>query len=388
MNILLVFNFYEYTGGEDIYFLSLAKLLKREGHQVYTYTKNSKDINSNLLAKADMAIGMFYNRQVVRELSQVIEIFKPDVVHFHNIYPLITPIAYQVCKKYDIPIVQTIHNYKLICPKGSLFRNHNICEICINKKFSYPAIYYGCYHNSYLASLIFSSSFLNHRLRKSFDHVNTLIFPTKFTRDYYLHNLSIPDARIEVIPYFTTVESLKSKYSQKKDYFLYVGRFFEEKGILPLLELFSSVPFLKLVVIGEGPLESAVLKFNKYKNILIQRYLSQDKIFNYMRKALFTIIPSLWYEVLPMVLIESFANGTAVIAPRFGSFKELMKDEKTGIFFENNNFKQLKSKIMNIIRNKTLIKQMGVSAREEYKKKYTVETHYANIMRVYNTLMK
>ena len=384
MKILLIHNFYQYTGGEDIYFLSLVNLLKKKNHQVYAFTRNSKNITDNFADKLNVAVGMLLNTQVATELTDLINEFKPDIAHFHNVYPLISPLAYHVCKKYHIPIVQTVHNYRFLCPKALLFRGGKICELCARKRFSYLSIVFGCYHQSYLASFIFSPAFLFHNLLKSFDYIDTYIFPAEFIRNYHVKTLHIPINKTVVFPNFIdNNKALKYHQTEISSYFLFAGRLSEEKGITQLLDTFSSLPQLKLIVIGDGPLRKQVEKYKKYKNIIIKNFLPREKIFTYMKNALSTIIPSLWYEVLPMVMLESFANGTPVIVPRFGTFTTTVQEGKTGIFYEQYNFDDLKEKIIYAWENRNKLKKMREYAQKEYESKYTADRHYEALMKVY-----
>jgi len=263
MRILLIHNFYQYWGGEDTYIDSLLKLLKKSGHEVYLYSKNNSNID-NLWKKIVLAVNMFWNFNVDKELSKVIEEFEPDIVHFHNIYPLITTTAYRTCKKHNIPIIQHIHNYRFICAKGFLFRNNKICELCINKKFPFWSIIFGCYNQSRLASLIFSLSFYFNNLIKTFDLIDIFIFPSKFSRNYYLKNLSISFKKTKIISHSFKVFKKQKKYN-KKEYFLFIGRLSEEKGIIQLLNIFINIPKFKLIVIGDGPLNKKIYKYKKYK---------------------------------------------------------------------------------------------------------------------------
>lgn len=387
MRILLIHNYYQYRGGEDVYFDSLTKLLKDKGHEVYTYTKNSSEIK-DLKGKMKVAFGMFCNKEVEEELTKIIRNFKPDITHFNNIYPLITPIAYQVCKKFNIPIIQTMHTYRFLCPKGNLFRDGMICQLCIDKRFSYPAIWYGCYHNSRLTSLIFSTSFLYHHTAQWLNLIDKLIFPASHIQEYYLKHTPIALDRTALIPCF--IEDIKRPkiFSREKDYFLFLGRLSEEKGILNLLEVFSSLSATKLIVIGDGPLIKQVTKYQKNKNIIIKKYLPQEQVYKYMTRAMFTIIPSTvpWYEVGPLVLYESFANGTPVIAPEAGVFKERIHNKKTGIFYKYNDYDDMREKVLKVIRNKNILKGMSIAARQEYEKKYAPDIHYRSLIQLYESI--
>lgn len=386
MRILILHNFYQYRGGEDTYFISLARLLKVKGHQVITYAKDSGYINNSLRKRINVGLGMYKNKSVEEDLSSLIKTHNPNIVHINNIYPLISASAYQVCKKNGIPIVQTAHNYRFVCPKGTLFRDGKICELCVKKNFAYPSIFYGCYHNSNLASLIFSSSFFYHRSKGAFDCIDKFIFPSEFTRRYYIDNLGLEKDKTNVIPYF--VENESKPFNSQRQYFLYAGRLSEEKGIIHLLDIFSNLLSYKLVVLGDGPLRNKVEQYRKYKNIIIKGFISPEKMHSYFREAICTIIPSLWYEVLPMVMLESFVNSTPVIVPNFGTFQYTVTDGKNGFFYEQYNFNDLKAKILYVWNNRNKIEKMREFARKEYEEKYTPEKHYRSLLRVYQDLVR
>jgi len=269
MRILIIHNFYQYWGGEETYVISLKKLLEENGHQVYLYSKDSKSIKT-IWDKIKTGIGLFYNPWVKKELEKIIKDFKPDVAHFHNVYPLIGATAYRVCKNYRIPIIQHIHNYRFMCPKGHLFRNGKICELCIHKNLPFWAIVYGCYHRSRLASLFFSLSFFIHKTIGTFNLIDKFIFPSEFTRDYYLKHLKINKQKTYLLPYFVDIpKKIDTKSVKENNYFLFVGRLSEEKGIIELLNIFKDLPKHKILVIGDGPLREEVEKYKRYKNIKI-----------------------------------------------------------------------------------------------------------------------
>jgi glycosyltransferase involved in cell wall biosynthesis len=199
-----------------------------------------------------------------------------------------------------------------------------------------------------------------------------------------LKNSNISTQNTKAIPNFTNLKPHKPNLKEKKDYFLYVGLLSRKKGVLQLLEIFSSLPELKLVVIGDGHLRNKVAEYKKYENIKIKGRLSQKEVFTHMQKALFTIIPSTWFEVMPLVLIESFANGTPVIVPKVGPFIDLVKEGKTGIFFQPTDFKDLKAIIEKIgSKRLNLSMKMAPLATKEYQK-YTSDNHYTQLLKVYS----
>lgn len=389
MRILLIHNYLALRGGEDVMFDSLINLLKQKGHSIVTYTKRSSEIEGKLSLKLKTAAEMFVNRQVKRELQDIISQFKPQITHVSNIFPLLTPLIYPLIKSFKVPIIQSIHSHRLLCPKSTLFRNGKICTLCIKKRFKYPSIIYGCYHNSRTASFFLNSSFIYHRMADKLNLIDKFIFPAKYARDLHTKYLSIPRKKTVIIPNFIEEEYLDLKPAEKSNSFLFVGRLSEEKGILNLLEIFSTLPEIKLIAIGNGPLLNNVLKYKKYKNISIKINLQKKEIYGYMKKALCTIIPSApLYEFGPLVLIESFANGTPVLVPEAGVFKERVINNKTGFFYDSGNYEDLRDKVVEISNYKSNnFNKINSNILEEFENKYTTNVHYRLLLRSYNDLI-
>ena len=384
MKILLVHNFYRTAGGEERYVKSLAKLLTRKGHKVLIYSKNNKTIPDGFIPRVKVSLSMFWNKRVYDELGEFIDSFRPDIAHFNNIYPLITPTAYHVFKKNKIHIVQTVHNFRYMFPKGLLVRRGKLCPLCLDKRLIYPALIHPCYGEPLFYTASFSLSHIFHKLIGSFNLVDAFVFPSVFTKNYFLKNAGLDTKKAIHIPNF--VEEAKSLSGKRGNYFLYVGRLSKEKGVLELLSLFSSRPKLNLVVIGDGPLASKVREYARFKNIKVLGRLPRTKVLGYMQKAITTIIPSKCYEVLPTVLIESFSVGTPAIAPRLGVFKELIKEGETGFLFTANNQKELGNLLLKVMAKR--LTKMRVKCKKEYLEKYRDELYYERITQVYSKLIK
>ncbi len=328
MRILLIHNYYQYRGGEETYVESLKKLLNDNGHKVCLYSKYSNDIKTSW-DKIKIAVGLFWNTQTDQELKRIITSFKPDVAHLNNLYPLIGPTAIITLHKNSIPIVQTIHNYRFMCPKGILFRKGKICELCIHLKLPFWSVVFGCYHQSRVASLFFSLAYFFHRsILHTFDKINLFIFPSPFTKKYYQKNLAIPDKKTTYLPYFVDFKPPK-KPVKKGDYYLFVGRLSEEKGIIELLEIFKNIPGKKLKVIGTGPLQKQVIEYKKYKNIEILGFMKRSIIRPILQRARALIVPSKWYETGPINAIEALLSNTPVIGSHIGSSRELSSTSNT-----------------------------------------------------------
>lgn len=379
MKILLVHNFYQYWGGEDNYVTSLKKLLKENGHKVYLYSKDSKNIKT-FLDKIKAAIGLFYSPWVEKELVKIIKEFKPDIAHFHNVYPLIGATAYHVVKKFNIPIIQHIHNYRFMCPKGLLFRNGKICELCLHKKFPFWAILFGCYHQSKIASLFFSSAFFYHKIIKTFDLIDKFIFPSKFTRDYYIKRLKIPKEKTFFLPHFVNIKSTKKRVKEK-NYFLFVGRLSEEKGIIQLLEVFKTIPKQKLIVIGDGPLKNKVEEYGRYKNIIVKGYLPGEEIYSYIQKSKAVIISSLWYEVLPNTYLESRILNKYIFLPKNKNFLNI-KNNSFLVYYKN--LFDLRNKVLNFNKYHHIFKKNRINFLDL---NYTYFYHLRNIINIYKLIL-
>ena len=275
-----------------------------------------------------------------------------------------------------------------MCPKGILFRDGKICELCVKKSFPFYSILFGCYHSSRTASLFFSFAFFLHKTIGTFNLIDKFIFPSEFTRNYYLKNLDISKEKIEVIPYFVDVEEKKVKNVKKKDYFLFVGRLSEEKGIIQLLEVFKTLPKQKLIVIGDGPLRKEVERYKKYTNITIVGFLAKDKILPYVRKARVVIIPSLWYEVLPLVLLEALSQNTPILIPDNENFKLMVNDMKNSNrinYYRSSDRNDLKNEI--IAFSQTRIESKGSKTIKQMFN-YTTEKHYDTLLKLYQRVLR
>lgn len=389
MKILLINSYYRHRGGEDIYFDLLKSLLQKKGHTLYCHIKKYPAKKESLKLNIKLAINMYSNRKYDNKLSQKIAMFKPDLAHINNIYPSISPTIYDVCYKLKIPIIQSIHTYRFMCPKGTLFRNEKICQLCVNKNFKYPAVIYSCYHNSSLASLVFSTSFYWHNTIQKLKFVDKFIFPAEIARDYYIKHLPIPSDKCIVIPHFIRNPVINTNRINKKEkYFLFIGRLSPEKRILNLLNVFSTMPKINLIVVGTGPLGESVLKYKDKKNIKIKGYVSEKEKYELIKEALCTIIPSVpWFEFGPYVLIESFAYGIPVIVPKAGVFKKRVKHGINGILYKPDDFNDLKSKILDVVNNKYNLTSMKLSARMAYQNNYTEKIFYKKLISLYQEVM-
>jgi len=386
MKVLLVHCFYQFRGGEDNYFDSVQKLLRKNGQQVIAYSKDNRHLQS-VFQKILVALGLFFSPLVALELSQIIRRERPNVAHFGNLYPAIGDTAYWICRWYKIPIIQRVPSFRYLCPKATLYRNNQMCELCTGKNFKTPAILYGCYSNSRLGTVFFVISQYFHRLIGSYKQAAVYIFQAEFVRDYFLQKTSIPRSKTVVLRHFVPTTSLSKPISQKQS-FIYVGRLAEEKGILQLIQVFKQLPNSRLTIVGTGPLEKEVRLFTRAKNLRYYGQLTRQRVLKEMRNSIATIIPSRWYETGPFVLMESFSVGTPVIAPNFGVFINQVKDNYDGVLFDLNSLNSLKEKIRYLDQNIKIAAKMGKNAYTTFEEHYTENYHYEELVKTYQKALR
>ncbi len=386
MKILLVHNYYRYRGGEDRYFESVAELLTNKGHTIKKYSEDSSQITDSLVSKAKIGASL-QTSYLSENFKKTVSQFNPHIVHFNNIYPLIGHNAYLFCKAKKIPIIQTIHNYRSICPKGILFRDGRICEDCVLKNFPANSILHACYNNSRLASLAISIA-LQKQNSIGAVNIDRFIFPSNFTKNYYKKTLNIPEEKSAVIYYFAKLpKTITKTILPFKKYILFVGRLSEEKGILNLAHIISRLPDINLVIIGNGPLYKKLTIYTKCPNIKMLGFLSNTEIYNYQKNALCTIIPSRWYETGPIVLIESYMSKTPVIAPNLGSFTEQIIEGKTGYLYNTGKKDSLKQTIQKVWDSPNTQDTLKKHAWEKYLSDYQENIHYNKLLKIYKKLL-
>jgi len=394
MKILLIHNYYRNLGGEETYINNLQKLLTEKSHKIVKFEKNNREINT-FFKKIKTSLELFYSKSMEKELKLLIEKEKPDLAHIFNIFPLITPTVYFLCKKYNIPIIQRISSYKYLCPKGNFFRKNDLCFQCLDKKFKYPSIIYGCYANSRIASFFFSSAFYFHKeVIKNFDLVDFFYFPTHFVRNFYIQYANIEPKKTAVIPTFTMIDfktdsnilnSNKKLIKIKNKYFLFVGRLTEEKGIVKLIQAFKYFKDQKLIIIGEGALENFVKKESSINNNII--YLShqpREVVLNYIKYCKALIIPSICYDVLPNVFLEGLFLNKPIILSDIPSLS-FIKSGKGIIKFKSNDVFSLKKSIIKIIKDKLDAKELRV-VYKDIKNEFSAQNHYQRLISLYKEL--
>lgn len=387
MTILVIHNHYTLQGGEDEVVRSEEVMLRHYGHKVVLYTRSNSEIRTFSFIKKlkTFLLDIFWSRESYNTVRRIIRREKPDIVHVHNTFFLISPSIYDACKDENVPVVQTLHNYRLLCPIGIFYRQGRICQDCLSYGLK-SAVINKCWQGSRVATLFLAILIKIIRLRIFFEKVKCYIVLGEFSRKIYTLN-GVPEEKVSIKSNFLEFDPGVS-FSEGK-YGLFIGTLQEYKGIRTLINAWRDVDGdFPLKIIGEGPLRVELEKATQGNNIEFLGQKSLSEVLDYIKKALFVIVPSECYETGVRVIIESFACGVPLVASDHGAMKELITDHKTGLLFTPKDSRDLTAKINYLINNRDATKKMGFNARKEFEVKYTEEKNYNYLINIYRSIMK
>jgi glycosyltransferase involved in cell wall biosynthesis len=386
MRILQLHNRYQVTGGEEGVVQAEQQLLRDRGHAVQLLEVSNDDISSPL-DQALVAVKAIYSIAAKRQVEQAIAHFQPDVVHVHNFFPLLSPAVYDACHDRQVPVVQTLHNYRLACPKAMFFRDGEICETCLETGSPWPGVKYGCYRGSSAQTAVIASMLAIHGWRKTWqERVNALIALTEFQRQKLIQ-AGLPSDRLHVKPNFLNANP-KPRQIPEVPFVLSVGRLSEEKGIDVAIAAYTHNPHLPLLkIVGDGPmrtaLEQQVQAANLNHKIIFLGRQDKSQILDLMRQAIALIFPSIWYEGFPLTIVEAFGCGLPVIASQLGSMAEIVEHEVTGLHFPAQNPAALAAQICHLTEYPTVQTTLSQNAQQVYRARYTPDINYQQLMDIY-----
>ncbi len=380
MRVLKVHNYYRQAGGEDVVAAIERALLMDHGHEVRLWSV-SNDAIKGVWRNFQVAWQAPYSPGAKARLTCVIAAFGPDVVHVHNFFPILTPSIYDACNDAGVPVVQTLHNYRLICPQAMLLRNGKPCDKCVSGS-PYHAVLYGCYRGSRLVSLVPARMVSANRRRGTWrDKVSSYIALTRFAKEKLVQG-GLPADKIAVKPNFVADPAAKREPDAvRREGALFVGRLSAEKGIATLLQAWRDMA-VPLRIIGDGPSAGSVERCDNAAVEALGRK-TQPEVIKEMRRAAFLIMPSQWYEAFPVVIVEAFATALPIIASRLGAMSELIDDGVTGLHFTARDAADLAVKVRWAVEHPDEMRVMGVNARRVYEQKYTPEANYRQLMAIY-----
>lgn len=381
MNILVAHNFYKLAGGEDQCVAAEVALLRAHGHEVTQYYLSNDVIDG--MGRLQLAGRTIWSRQAVLEMRRLIRAHRPQVAHFHNTFPLISPAAYYAAHAEGVPVVQALHNFRLVCVNALLFRDGKPCEDCLGKMTPWRGIAHSCYRHSRAASATVAAMLATHRFLGTWHHaVDAYIALSEFSRRKLVEG-GLPADRIVVKPNFAYPEPCVG--AGNGGYAVYVGRLSEEKGVQTLLSAWRSLgDSVPLKIAGDGPLVGLVREAAAgNKAIRWLQGVSHEEVYELIGAAAFLVLPSQCYEgALPRVVIEAFAKGTPVIVPRHGAMADIV-DGRNGLCFATGDAEDLAAKVRCLCSNASTLKEMRRAARETFDRNFTAEANYDALMAVY-----
>lgn len=382
MKCVLVHSYYQQRGGEEEVFEAEMSLLRAHGHHVTAFTAANEEMVA--LGPVEQAAVTVWNRRTHEQFSRLLREERPDVVHFHNTFPLISPSAYYAAAAAGVPVVQTLHNYRLLCPNGLFFRDGRVCEDCLGKKVPWPGVVHACYRDSVAASAVTAGMLTAHRLAGTWSKkVDLYIALTEFARRKFVAG-GLPADRVFIKPNF--VPDPGRARGPREGFALFVGRLTPEKGVMTMLRAWRHLRDLPLRIVGTGPLSAevaaALADREAYPNVEMLGFQPQKEVLEMMKSARFLVFPSEWYEGAPRVVLEAFACGLPVIGGRLGAIAELVEEGWNGSAFAPGDPDDLVRCVARALSGGVL-EEMGRNARREYERKYAPEPNHARLMQLY-----
>lgn len=372
--ILIVHNAYQIWGGEDEVVEAETRLLRSYGHEVIEYRKSNHSITKPTFSLLRRTL---WSSETIKEIHQLIEKHQPSIIHAHNTFPLISPSLYWVANKIGIPIIQTLHNFRVLCAQGAFLRAGRICQDCLGT-LPWRGIYHKCYRGSVPQSTALVAMLGVHRSLGTYNNkVTRYIVLTEYAKQVFTAG-GLPAEKLVIKPNFVDLPTRTERPSEGG---LWVGRFSVEKGVQTLLDALQHNRRVKLSMIGTGPLRPLLEKHPQID--LLGWQDDPSDVYTRIRASLFMVIPSICHENFPRTLVEAFASGVPVIASRIGAFAELIKEGETGLLFNAGDSHDLARKIAYAYDHVDEMVRMGQQARIEYEKKYTSAQNYRQLLAIY-----
>ena len=384
MRILTVHNNYQQPGGEEQIFATETALLESYGHEILRYTLDNDRIaatNPLLLAKNTL-----WNSTVYRELRSLIRAKQPQVAHFHNTFPLISPAAYYAARDEGVAVIQTLHNYRLLCPNALFFRAGRVCEDCLGK-VPLPGVIHGCYRGSHSASAMVAATVSIHSLLGTWTNVvDAFIVYSQFAMHKFIEG-GLPAEKLAFKTNF--LHPVPAPGEGKGGYAVFVGRLSIEKGLGVMLDAWRQLGGkIPLKILGDGPMAGLVTEaIREMPEIEWLGRRPLEEVYEIVGDAAFLVFPSEWYETFGRVAIEAFAKGTPVVASNIGAIAELVDHQHNGLLFRPSSPTDLANQIEWLLAHPQALAQMRLTARAEFDAKYTASDNCQRLIEIYQTAL-
>lgn len=403
LTILHINKFHYLKGGAEVSLFETANLLRSKGHKIVFFSmlhpRNSpseyeKYFVSNVdydkdgfKNKINVSLKILYSFEAKRKIKELIENEKPDIVHLNNIYHQLSPSILHAIKKFNLPVVMSLRDYKMVCASYSMLVDGKPCEACCGGRY-FRVIKNRCVKNSLTKSTLCAlEMYSHHKILHIYDSIKVFISPSKFLKNK-IKEMGFKGSLV-YLPNFVKLEDFEPVYDWQDNSIAYVGRLSKEKGLFTLIDAVKGLN-VKLKIIGEGALKDELLnkiQKDKINNIFFLGYMKGEELKKEIRKSMFIVAPSEWYENSPRSVIEAFALGKPAIASRIGGIPELVRDNMTGLSFEPGNLKDLRFKIECLINKPDKIIEMGRNARIMVEQELNPEKHYERLMEIYKQVI-
>lgn len=390
--ILQIHNFYQIPGGEDVVVRNEKKLLEEHGHEVFTYYRSNKELNEgNKLKKLFIPFTAVYSLKTCREVKKIIRENKIDIVHVHNTLMMVSPSVFYAAFQCKVPVVQTLHNFRMLCPAGSFFRNNVICEECVNGGLK-CAIRHKCYRGSKIQTMVSSAILWIHRFLGTYYRVSFICL-TEFNKNKLLSSLDpgkkiVDPKRVYIKPNFTFADGIVPvKKQPEEEYYLFAGRVEALKGIDIAVKAFEKLPDKILYVAGTGPMMDemqAYVSTHNMKNVRFLGYLQKEEMTEKFYNAKAVIMTSQCYEAFAMTIAEAYSYGVPVIAGRVGNMDGMVQEGVTGVKFEYNSIEDLARKVCEF--EQMDLNRLKENAREFYQHRLRPEDNYQKLISIYHSI--
>jgi glycosyltransferase involved in cell wall biosynthesis len=386
MKILVAHNLYQQPGGEDHCVTAEVAMLEAHGHEVISYRLHNDSIHA--LGPLRAASRTIWSRPAYRQVRELLRTHRPQIAHFHNTFPLISPAAYYAARAENVGVVQTLHNFRLLCPNAMFFREGRACEDCLGRSFAWPGIVHKCYRGSRTASAAVATMATAHRVlgtwRKA---VDVYIALTEFSRRKFIQG-RLPAEKIVVKSNFVYPDP--GAGAGTGGYAMFVGRLSAEKGVETLLAAWKAVRNrMPLKIVGDGPLAAMVAdSVASDSRIEWLGHKPVEEVYALLGDAAFLVFPSQCYETFGRVAIEAFAKGTPVVASQIGAIAELVEHGRTGLLFKPGDSAALAQTIMDLASHPEQLIAMRGEARAEFESRYTATCNYQQLMAIYGDALR
>lgn len=382
MKILIAHNYYAPTApsGEDIVFREELALLRAAGIEPVCYERHSNV--SGMTDKLRAGIAINGSRRTYRELRALLAAEQVEVAHFHNIYPFISPSAYRACRDEGVAVVQTMHNFRMVCANGMLLDKNGICESCLLDKRFVRAVLKGCYRNSRAASMPVAIMQYRHRQRWAKD-VDVFIALTDFVREKYIQ-AGLPAEKIIVKPNFVFPQITPDRVTQNGA--IFIGRLKREKGTDVLLQAWRELPEVPLNIYGDGPDRQSMQDYcsrHGMNQVVFHGQQKHEHCLQALHQAHFLVMSSIWYETFGRTLVEAYACGRLVVAPRLGGMAEIVNDGVTGFLYTAGKANELADKVRWLMTHPHEMQSMGENALRTFNAQYAPEANRKRLLDIY-----